>query len=55
MQARLVVVESPKAEEWAGKAAQIAKEGSINLHAKSMNPDRLKKIAETSAVANKVF
>ncbi len=54
MQARLEAVEAAKAERRAAEAALNAVEGGIDFYAKNKNFDKLKEIAEASAVATKV-
>ena len=55
VQARLEAVEAAKAERRAAEAALNAVEGGIDFYAKNKNFDKLKEIAEASAVATKVL
>jgi hypothetical protein len=52
-EARLEAVEAAKAERRAAEAALNAVEGGIDFYAKNKNFDKLKEIAEASAVATK--
>jgi hypothetical protein len=54
LQARLEAIEAAKAERRAAEAALNAVEGGIDFYAKNKNFDKLKEIAEASAVATKV-